>query len=164
MKFFFLILAIALPSVLSCYDFSKDLNEIKEMSEAKLAEKQQEILAEIEKVKETSSKKPENSIMVFASFSMPDTLWVSLSKELEKQEGAFVLRGIPNNSFPDLAKKILALREKGVFAPILLDPIKFKDYEISKVPTIVQIKEDGFDKISGTVSLHYALNLFRGAL
>jgi conjugal transfer pilus assembly protein TrbC len=96
-------------------------------------------------------------VLVFMSFSIPDHAWISLSQELEKMGGAFVLRGLPNQSFQALACKILKLKEQGVNAPIQLDPKSFLKFEINQVPAIVVVEKQIFDKISGHVSLKFAL-------
>ena len=96
-------------------------------------------------------------VLVLMSFSIPDTAWISLSKELEKMGGVFVLRGLPEQSFQLLASRILKLKEQGVNAPIQIDPKSFLDYEINQVPTIVVVEEKIFDKVSGHVSLKFAL-------
>lgn len=95
--------------------------------------------------------------LVFMSFSVPDQVWIDLSKELEQVGGVFVLRGLPNQSFQTLASRILHLKEKGVKAPIQLDPKCFLAYQIDQVPSIVVAEGETFDKVSGNVSLSFAL-------
>jgi conjugal transfer pilus assembly protein TrbC len=99
----------------------------------------------------------EYQTLVFMSFSVPEQVWLSLSNELEKVEGTFVLRGLPNQSFQALASQILHLKEKGVKATIQLDPKRFLEYDILQVPSIVVAEGKIFDKLSGDVSLHFAL-------
>jgi conjugal transfer pilus assembly protein TrbC len=96
-------------------------------------------------------------LLLFISFSVPETAWMSLSQELEKYGGTFVLRGLPNQSFQELASRILKLKEKGVNASIQLDPKSFLAYEINQVPAIVIAEDRIFDKLSGHVSLKFAL-------
>jgi type-F conjugative transfer system pilin assembly protein TrbC len=96
-------------------------------------------------------------VLVFASFSMPDGLWVSLSQEVEKIGGTFILQGIPDNSFKELANKIYQLRQKGVKADIQLHPKLFDQYGIKRVPTFVVVDDQKWDKLSGSVSLEYVL-------
>lgn len=100
----------------------------------------------------------ESSVFVFASFSMPDGVWVSLSPELEKVGGTFLLQGLPSNSFKELAVKIYDLRQKGVNASIQLHPQLFEQYGVNRVPTFVVREGDQWDKLTGTVSLQYALS------
>lgn len=96
-------------------------------------------------------------IQIFMSFSLPDGVWISLSKELEKARGVFVLRGLPNNSFNELAEKILNLKKLGVNAEIQINPLPFEKYEIEEVPVFVIAESKCFDKISGNISLGFAV-------
>jgi conjugal transfer pilus assembly protein TrbC len=99
----------------------------------------------------------DSHLLVFVSFSIPDHAWISLSKELEKIGGIFVLRGLPQHSFQALATRILTLKAQGVNAPIQLDPKSFITYEITQVPTIVVADKQTFDKVAGHVSIKFAL-------
>ena len=96
-------------------------------------------------------------IFVAISFSVPDNVWISLSKELEKEGGVFVLRGLPNNSFSELAAKLLSLKKSGVNAAIQLNPIFFQTHQITNVPAFIVKAGDEFNKISGNISLKSAL-------
>lgn len=98
-------------------------------------------------------------VFAFMSFSIPDATWISLSNELEKVGGIFVLRGLPNQSFRELADKIFVLKEKGVNVPIQLDPQQFQIYQLTSVPTFVVPEGEQFDKVTGNVSLKFALEL-----
>lgn len=98
-------------------------------------------------------------LMVFMSFSVPDHIWLSLAKEVEKLGGVFVLIGLPNNSFKEMVSKILKLKQQGLNANIQLNPKLFAQYDIQEVPTFIVTDDQKFDKISGTLSLDYALDL-----
>jgi len=100
----------------------------------------------------------EPKFQIFISFSVPDNIWCSLSQDLAKIGGSFVLVGLPNNSFSELSEKIIKLKKMGVDAQIQIDPIAFKKYQISKVPTFVVSDDHKYDKISGCISVEYALN------
>lgn len=100
----------------------------------------------------------EPKFQIFISFSVPDNIWCSLSQDLTKLGGSFVLVGLPNNSFSELSERIIKLKKMGVNAQIQIDPIAFKKFQISKVPTFVVSDDNKFDKISGSISLEYALN------
>lgn len=99
------------------------------------------------------------NILIFISFSVPDNTWIQLSRELEGGRGVFVLRGLPNNSFNEFASKILDLKNKGMTASVTVDPKLFQEYDIDKAPTFVFRDKEGFDKVSGNISLRYALGL-----
>lgn len=96
-------------------------------------------------------------VVVFLSFTVPETTWINLSKELEKCGGAIVLRGLPKNSFRLLSLTLQGLMKKGVNSPILINPQLFKKYEVKTVPTIVFVDDEKFDKVSGNISLSYAV-------
>lgn len=132
--------------------------------------------SQLEKVKEPSSKQkiqfsettkcstisssiPDETmpIYVLISFSVPEEAWVDLSKELEEKGGAFVLRGLPHNSFKELSKKIQRLNLLGVSAPIQINPKLFSTYQVSHVPTFLIQNGEEYDKIRGNVSLKAAL-------
>lgn len=97
-------------------------------------------------------------ILVFMSFSVPKAAWLSLSEELDREGGVFVIRGLPKNSFRAFAERLIALREEGVLAPIQLDPKAFRQHEITAVPAVVLRKGDSWDKVTGNVSLRFALD------
>jgi len=80
------------------------------------------------------------SVLVFVSFSLADGVWLSLSEDLKKLDGAFVLMGIPQNSFKELAQKIYKLRQQGPSATIPMHPRFFIvsfDNLIPPKPTIL---------------------------
>lgn len=96
---------------------------------------------------------------VFMSFSVADETWLALSKDLARHDGVFVLRGLPENSFRVLAKRLVQLRDRGVTAQIEIDPRRFQQYQVTSVPTFVIGDEDKYDKVAGNVSLRYAVEL-----
>lgn len=102
----------------------------------------------------------EDSLKVFVSFSMPDTALLTFSHALERTGGTLVFRGIPSNSFQAFAKKILELKGKGMGAQVAVDPESFQNFEIKNVPTICLDSGGESSKISGNVSLRYALSKF----
>ena len=92
-------------------------------------------------------------LLIFVSFSMPDLAIKSLAFQAKEKGGKIVFRGLVNGSFKEMGQK---LRELGVEA--LIDPTLFKKHAVVQVPTFVR-KED---KITGNVSLSYALKKFEG--
>ena len=119
-------------------------------------------------------KEPE--FFAFVSLNIPETTLKQMSKELERIGGAFVFRGMPNDSFSDFIKKVMRFREQGILAPILVDPDAFAEYNVTEVPTFVYLppstetlsaeelsraSEDTsypkYKKIVGNASIPYAL-------
>lgn len=129
-----------------------DLEEIKK--------KNQVLLSKTKPCTSNTEGNISENIKIFVSLSMPMSLWQQYSEELIKVGGVFVLNGLPENSFQALAKTMLNLKKNGVKATLILDPIAFRKYQINSVPTIVIEEENVFDKISGSVSLAYALEKF----
>lgn len=99
------------------------------------------------------------SLFIFISFSVPEATWLSLSKEAARLGGGtFVLQGLPENSFVELAKRLFKLKEQGLNIQVEVDPIRFRKYGVVTVPSfVVQGSDESFDKLGGHVSLAYAL-------
>ncbi len=100
---------------------------------------------------------PLPSLYVFMSFSLPEQVWLSLSKEMESRGGVFVLRGLPQNSFGLLGKKIYDLRKKGMKGTVQIDPRLFIKYSVDKVPCFVFQERENYNKTTGNISLEFAL-------
>lgn len=98
----------------------------------------------------------------FISFSAPLETWKEHSHFLELVNGQFVLNGIPNNSFDELAQKLLELRQQGILASIVIDPTAFEKHQIEAVPTLILADEINCDKISGNIPIPVALRMFEG--
>lgn len=101
-------------------------------------------------------------LLVFVSFSMPVQTLKALGSQVNAVDGNLVLRGLVKGSFKETAEKLKELQEE-----ILIDPTLFESYGISSVPTFVlrsesrrKIKDGSYDRLSGNVSLEYALEQF----
>jgi len=99
----------------------------------------------------------EPKIYVFMSFSLPEETWLTLSTELKRYSAVFVVSGLPNDSFPELAKRLAQLKRKGMSTAVLVDPNLFKQFQIENSPTFVFTDGIKVHKISGNISLEYAL-------
>ncbi|OJX09012.1 MAG: type-F conjugative transfer system pilin assembly protein TrbC [Caedibacter sp. 38-128] len=98
------------------------------------------------------------TVLVFASFSMPQATIKHLAMDLKKVGGALVIRGLINNSFK---KTAMALQKLG--EGVLLDPTLFEKYNVTSVPTFIIFEGDlkdehpPYDRLTGNVSLRFAL-------
>lgn len=105
---------------------------------------------------------PENKkdgFYIFVSFNLPKTLLEAHDK-IAKQIGAkLVLRGFKNNSFKETADYIKEISAKGI--AIEIDPVAFKKFNITSVPSFVLSSSDTFDKLVGNVSIPYVLAKFK---
>ena len=105
------------------------------------------------------TKELEPHIYCFLSFSVPESTWVSLLQELETVGGVIVLRGLPNNSFQSLSENLQKMIDQGVNVPIQIHPHLFDDFSVESVPAFVVTEGEKFDKVTGNVSLAYAIRL-----
>jgi type-F conjugative transfer system pilin assembly protein TrbC len=99
----------------------------------------------------------EAKVKILISFSMPDSLILSLSKQMESVHGSFVLNGIPNVSFQEFAEKIKRLRFSGVLSEFVIDPDLFTSLEVDRVPFFIATDGTKLASMSGNVSLSHFL-------
>ncbi len=99
------------------------------------------------------------TVLVFVSFSMPETALKQLANDLKKINGALVIRGLINNSLKDTSLYLQKLGEG-----VLLDPTLFDKFNVVAVPTFIIVEGDlkseqtpKHDRIQGNVSLKFAL-------
>jgi type-F conjugative transfer system pilin assembly protein TrbC len=114
--------------------------------------KQQESKQPIEIGQENSDSK----IYIFVSFSMPKASLKALALEAKKHKAVLVIRGLIDNSFLKTATFVKDLEER-----VILDPLLFKEYNIGVVPTFTEVRQAGYQKISGNITLAYALYKFK---
>lgn len=81
-----------------------------------------------------AAQKEQNKIIIFMSYSVPKPVWQKLRDEAKalNKPIQFVLRGLPSNSFQELAKKVL---DYG--CQISIDPPLFERYNITAVPAFL---------------------------
>lgn len=126
-------------------------NEIKEKKEPKAQSSTRCLVPPVEHVEPPS-------LLIFISFSVPEATWLSLSQEAASVGGGiFVLQGLPSNSFVELAQRLFKMKEQGLNIQVEIDPLRFRKYGISTVPTFVVQGSESFDQLGGHVSLAYAL-------
>lgn len=133
----------------------------------------------IQEIKEANVKNINNDgikevidFYMFASFSLSDTTLRQMIDYAKIYNGIIVFRGIKENSFVKTSSHKQKLVEEGASADasIVIDPILFKKYEISQVPTYVIAKHihcpagmnclKKFDKIIGNITPTFALEKF----
>lgn len=136
------------------------LENLEEFDLEEIKERTKNILANSTPCAASLPSQDDFNFYIFMTFDLPDQLWIEYSKSLEKIGGAFAIRGLPNNSFLSFARKVKNLREKGVSAPIQLNPQLFIDYQIECSPTMALIQGRICDKISGSISVDHAVEKF----
>ncbi len=104
-------------------------------------------------------------LIVFISFSMPRQSLVELSKDAGKVDGVLNLRGWVDGSLPKTIVEVQKIMAESGWGMLTI-PEYFDDCGISDVPTFVLADFDvtgnikSFDKVSGNVTLDYALEEF----
>lgn len=113
-----------------------------------------------------------SSILVFVSFSMPDQSLVNILRDAQKIHASVVIRGLIDNSFSKTFSRVTQLVKQGGGGGVELNPLWFKRFQITQVPTVIVLQQplscsppqdcsltlsDHFDKISGNISLIAAL-------
>lgn len=113
----------------------------------------QQALKETIKAKQESS---DPSLYIFVSFSMPKESLKALAVEAKKHKAVLVIRGLIENSFLKTAMFLKNLGEG-----VVLDPLLFQEYNVVIVPTFIEAHTAGYKKISGNITLAYALEKFK---
>lgn len=122
--------------------------------------------------------KPLNTL-VFISFSMPESLIKAYMEEAKRYNSTLVLRGLIKTkegkySMPLTISKIQEITQKHKDINIIIHPKLFDMLNVKVVPTIARLKHQeecllngsaceeirDFDKITGSVSINYALETF----
>ncbi len=114
----------------------------------------EQIFSGYEQMKQNSCpEKRQEGFYIFVSLSMPKGL-LEQYNNIAKQIGAkLVMRGFKNNSF----KETVAVTQRTLMQ---VDPVAFKKFGITSVPSFVLSNNDQFDKLVGNVSIKYALEEF----
>ncbi len=154
--------------LLSCsFGYSQQDQELAQWLKKELEHSQQLVKKELKKAipslgtcNYANAADQQQDLIICVSFSMTDQALLSLAEELESLGGVLILRGLPDNSFKELAKRLTSLKNKGLQAAIQINPQLFQDYNITQVPTFILREEKEWYKLSGHVSLDYALEQF----
>lgn len=115
----------------------------------------EQILSGYDQIKEHSC--PDNKkdgLRIFVSLSMPKNLLEQYDAIAKKIGAKLVMRGFKNNSF----KETIQYTQKIV---VQVDPVAFKKFGVTSVPSFVLSSGDKFDKLVGNISINYALTRFK---
>ncbi|MBY0281476.1 MAG: type-F conjugative transfer system pilin assembly protein TrbC [Alphaproteobacteria bacterium] len=105
---------------------------------------------------ETNQANTDSTIYIFVSLSIPKESLKALAVEAKKHKAVFVIRGLIDNSFLKTATFVKELGES-----VVLDPLLFREYNVVVVPTFIEAHQAGYKKISGNITLAYALEKFK---
>jgi len=95
-----------------------------------------------------------DGLNIFVSLSMPKNLLEQYDAIAKKIGAKLVMRGFKNNSFKDT----IQYTQKIV---VQVDPVAFKKFGVTSVPSFVLSSGDKFDKLVGNISINYALTRFK---
>lgn len=101
----------------------------------------------------------ENEWAYFVSFSIPEKQLVLLIKDAEQKGIPVYIRGLLHNDMKRTANAVLYLAQKYNVQGVLIDPIRFENYNIELVPALVKKCGEKFDVISGNIELNQAQTL-----
>jgi type-F conjugative transfer system pilin assembly protein TrbC len=93
---------------------------------------------------------------IFVSSSMPLQSIKALGQEARKVRAHIVFRGLIGGTFKETQQYMMDL---GIMAEI--DPPKFDDFHITKVPTFILSHNNSSDRVMGHISLLEVLDQFR---
>lgn len=108
-------------------------------------------------------------LYIFVSLSMREAALIELGKDAKRVAGVLVLRGLKDGSFKKTAQAFEKFIQKTGYG-IIIDPLLFKTFEVTTVPAFVVAEAatlcpsntscpgPAYDKLSGHVSLDYALS------
>lgn len=93
-------------------------------------------------------------LLVFVSFSLPESVLKSLHQQSQQNNGRLIFRGLVNDSFKETQKAFLNTGIEGY-----IDPILFEKHTIQQVPTFVLVTKTGSDRVAGNISVSEALKI-----
>lgn len=96
-------------------------------------------------------------VSVFVSFSMPKPLMIETLKECTASHIPVYLNGFVDDSMEKTIQKVMQLTKEVPNLNLQIDPTKFEDYHIDKVPAVVVSKDKRFDVIFGNLSIKESL-------
>jgi len=115
------------------------------------------------------------ALRVFVSSSMPVSLLKSYAYEAKKYGATLVFKGLPQDSFKELSKLVLAmndgsLEEDNNMSGVQIDDEAFDRFKVTSVPSILLSDEStcetpdlcklAYDKIDGNLEIEVALQKF----
>lgn len=97
------------------------------------------------------------SVHVFVSFSMPETLLIETLRDSARLNIPATLNGLYQNSVEKTAQKIMVLSKEVPQLQLQIDPTAFERFHIQQVPALVVKNNHCFDVIYGHLPLQEGL-------
>jgi len=101
-----------------------------------------------------------SQILVFVSFSMPESSLKSLFKEAKDYNAVLIMRGLHEDSFVKTTQKL-----QGLGITVDINPELFEKHHIKVVPTFISVRSDyPICRLKGNVTLEFASQKFKNHL
>ncbi len=113
----------------------------------------------------------ETRLFVAVSFSMPEKLILDYIHQAKQYQAYIVFQGFKENDLASMMRQLSYWDEKFDISRVLIDPNVFESFEVISAPSII-LSQDSypcstalcegkvFDKLTGSVSIEYALKQF----
>lgn len=113
-------------------------------------------------------------VLIFLSFSMPEVAIKQWLLQAEKINAPVMIKGLVDRSLKTTMAKMKKFADDGSKAGVYVDPVRFKQYGINKVPAVVvsekidvgcvgdECKVPPYLLVHGNGSLHSALEAMKG--
>jgi type-F conjugative transfer system pilin assembly protein TrbC len=98
-----------------------------------------------------------HALRIAVSMSLPKETLKALMTSAKRHGATLVMRGLIHNSFRTTAQRL-----KDWEGEVVVDPLFFKEYALDRVPTFVWVTPQGYRKLTGNVSVAYALKRLTG--
>lgn len=112
-------------------------------------------------VEQAQEKQKGAQLIVFISTSMPPKSIKQWAKQADVLGAELVIRGFVNNSFKETVALARNLFEEDKVGGFNIDPLKFKQYSVEVVPTVILDVSGAIDVVQGDIGLIEALELIQ---
>ena len=110
------------------------------------------------RVSQSYGQEPVPRALLFVSLSIPEASLRAYGRDIQTIGGALVFRGFrPGESMGEFSQRIQKTFPKPV--PLLLDPLLFRKFNVTDVPTFVLTEESTSDQVSGHLTLESFLEV-----
>jgi type-F conjugative transfer system pilin assembly protein TrbC len=110
---------------------------------------------------QTQEKQNGAQLIVFISTSMSEKSIKQWAIQADLLGTELVIRGFVNNSFKETVALARGLFEEGKVGGFNIDPLKFKQYSVDVVPTVILDVGGAIDVVQGDIGLIEALELIK---
>lgn len=107
--------------------------------------------------RDAAQDKPASGAVYFISFSIPPSGLSRMLAEAQQYSIPATLRGMVAGDMRTTANAVMALVKEGATSGVQIDPMPYREYDITSVPALVVYCPDGHDVLRGNLHLKQAL-------